>query len=274
MFDYPFLESIQSILPLCDEFVIVVGKSDDDTLSKIRSLNHPGIKIIETTWDESLRSGGAILAQQTNIALSHTRGDWAFYLQGDEVVHEQDLPIIQRAMEQYRDDRRVEGLLFDFIHFYGSYAYVGNSRRWYRREIRIVRTGIGVSSWQDAQGFRIGARKMNVVPIGASIYHYGWVKPPRIQLQKQKHFNRLWHPDAWIADHVQQGEQYDYSTGGILTKFRGTHPAGMRERIQSQDWTFSYDPANVKHTTRESVLMWIEEKTGRRLGEYKNYLLL
>ncbi len=274
LFDYPFLESIRSVLPLCDEFIIAVGNSHDDTLARIRSLNDAKIKVVETIWDESIRTGGTILAQQTDIALSQTSGDWAFYLQGDEVVHERDLPTIRQAMIQHLDDPNVEGLLFHFIHFYGSYRYVGNSRRWYRREIRVVRNRIGVQSWRDAQGFRIGSRKMNVKAVDASIYHYGWVKLPDVQQRKQKSFNRLWHSDSWISEHIQRVEQFDYSTGGTLSEFTGTHPAVMKSRSDAQDWTFSYDRRNVKQTLKEHFLNWIEKKTGYRLAEYKNYVLV
>lgn len=273
-FDYPFVESIRSILPICDEFVVAVGDSEDGTLAKLRSLHDRKINIIETVWDESLRIGGAVLAKQTDIALSHTTGDWAFYLQGDEVVHEQDLPIIQQAMVQYCNDARVEGLLFNYVHFYGSYRYIGHSRRWYRREIRMVRNGIGVQSWGDAQGFRIGSRKMSVKPVNASIYHYGWVKPPRIQQEKQLSFNRLWHHDSWVATHVNDVEDYDYSSGGRLTEYTGTHPAVMNERVAAQNWDFTYDPKHVRQSSKERFLNWIEEQSGHRLAEYRNYVLI
>ncbi len=274
LFDYPFLESLRSILPLCDEFVIAVGKSEDDTLRKVQSLNDPRIKVIETVWDDSLRDGGKILAQQTDIALQHTNGDWAFYLQGDEVVHEKDLPIIRNAMIEHKDDASVEGLLFNFIHFYGSYSYVGNSRRWYRREIRVVRNGIGVESWRDAQGFRIASRKMRVKSVDATIYHYGWVKPPSVQLRKQRNFNKLWHPDVWVTKHVQGGTGYDYSKGGILSCFKGTHPRVMQQRIDAQSWKFEYDQKRVKRSGKEMLLQWVENKTGYRIGEYKNFVLI
>ncbi len=273
-FDYPFLESIQSVLPLCDEFVIAVGRSDDDTLEKIQSLRDSRIKIVETVWDETVRTGGSILAQQTDIALQHTNGDWAFYLQADEVIHEEDYPAIQNAIKKYCDDSAVEGLLFNFLHFYGSYKYVGNSRKWYRHEIRVIRNGVGVRSWRDAQGFRIDSRKMKVKPIQASIYHYGWVKPPSVQVEKQRHFNKLWHPDSWVSKHVQPGSDFEYTTGGILTKFAGTHPAVMKTRVASQRWTFEYDERKVQQSTKERVLHWIENKTGYRIGEYKNYELI
>lgn len=270
-YDYPFLESIRSLLPQCDEFVVAVGKSEDDTLERLRSLDSPKLKIIETVWDESLRQGGAILAQQTNVALDHVRGDWAFYLQADEVVHESDLPMIRKAMEQHQNDRRVEGLLFPYLHFYGSYRYVGNSRRWYRREIRVVRNGIGARSWGDAQGFRINGRKLRVKPVDASIYHYGWVKPPEIQQAKQQSFNKLWHSDQWVQENVSKDSAYDYSNGGKLKLFTGTHPAVMHTRVAAEHWRFTYDEKLVQQPGKEKMLDWIEAKTGMRMGEYRNY---
>ncbi len=274
LYGYPFIESIQSILPLCDEFVIAVGRSEDDTLNSIRHIGSPKIKVIKTVWDESLRTGGAVLAQQTDIALSHTSGDWAFYLQADEVVHEKDIEAIRAAAQQYMDNLAVEGLLFRYNHFYGSYAYVGASRRWYRHEIRIVRNGIGVHSWGDAQGFRIGKRKLRVKLVDASIYHYGWVKPPRVQQLKQKSFNRLWHSDAWVDEQIGTVDEFDYSSGGRLVRFSGTHPLAMKSKIEEEDWTFSYEDHKVKRALTERILDWVERMTGYRVAEYKNYELI
>jgi glycosyltransferase involved in cell wall biosynthesis len=272
LYDYPFLESIRSILPLCDEFILAVGNSSDDTLARVRALNEPKIKIVDTVWDDSLRSGGAILAHQTDIALRHTTGDWAFYLQADEVVHEKDLSLIRDGMEKYLRDKSVEGLLFKYLHFYGSYRYVGDSRRWYRREIRILRNGIGAHSWGDAQGFRIDSRKMKVRLIDATIYHYGWVKRPDIQQRKQRSFNRLWHSDDWISDHIKAAAEYNYSAGGKLQLFQGTHPRVMQERVRAEDWNYTYDEKQVSQTIRERFLDWLERKTGYRPAEYKNYI--
>ena len=36
---YPFLESIQSLLPVCDEFIAVIGDCEDDTRERILALN-------------------------------------------------------------------------------------------------------------------------------------------------------------------------------------------------------------------------------------------
>ena len=273
-FDYPFIESLQSLLPLCDEVIVTVGKSDDDTLERIQSLHSQKIKIIQTTWEESLRKDGAILAQQTNIALQNVTGDWAIYLQADEVLHEKDYSSIQQAMNLYLQKSEVEGLLFHYKHFYGSYQYVGDSRRWYRREIRIVRPDIGILSWGDAQGFRINGQKLRVKLIDACAYHYGWVKPPAIQQLKQQHFNKLWHSDDWMKDHIGNVTEYDYSNGGKLKLFSSAHPSVMKDRVSKQFWNFEYSPEKIKQSFKEQLLDAIESKTGWRIGEYKNYKMI
>jgi glycosyltransferase involved in cell wall biosynthesis len=274
IFDYPFLESIQSLLPLCDELIIVVGQSDDNTLEQIKSLQSSKIRIIETVWDNALRKSGTILSQQTNLALDQVAGDWAIYLQADEVLHEKDYPIIRNAMDIYRNKIEVEGLLFHYKHFYGSYEYIGDSRRWYRREIRIVRPINNVRSWGDAQGFRIDDRKIRVKLIDSTIYHYGWVKPPDIQQLKQKYFNKLWHSDEWVDYHVGKAAEYDYNLGGKLKPFEGTHPAVMKKRVQTQNWNFRYEQNKVKQPLKEKLLDSVEKKCGWRIGEYKNYIII
>jgi glycosyltransferase involved in cell wall biosynthesis len=273
-YDYPIVESITSILPICDEFVIAVGNSDDGTLKLIQSIKSPKIRVIETIWDETLREGGHILAQQTNLALEQITGDWAFYIQGDEVVHENDLTAIKTSMEMYIQNPQVEGLLFNYVHFYGSYSYIGEGRRWYRREVRVIRPNVGIVSWGDAQGFRKGTEKLKVKSIDASIYHYGWVKPPKKQQDKQKSFNKLWHSDEWVKEKIGDIDDYDYSNCGRLVPFSGSHPAVMQSRVGKQNWTFNYDPSKVKDPFKLRVLDWIERKTGIRIAEYKNYKLV
>ncbi len=273
-FDYPFLESIRSFLPVIDELVVAVGDCEDSTREQLLSLSSPKVKIVDTVWDPHLRSGGSILAQQTNVALDHITGDWAFYLQGDEVVHEEDLPTIRQVCQQAFHLNHIEGLLFDYVHFYGGYRWIGNSRRWYRREVRVIRNGIGVRSWGDAQGFRRQGQKLHVQPVNARIYHYGWVKPPKAQQDKQRSFHRLWHSDEKAERMVKEGTDYAYEDGGRLKLFTGTHPAVMQDRVNGQSWEFDYRPNELKVPAKDRVLDALEDLTGIRVGEYKNYLLL
>ncbi len=272
-YDYPIVESIKSILPLCDEYIVVVGNSTDDTLGLIERINSQKIKIIHSIWDDSLREGGRVLAIETDKALTEIAkdSDWAFYLQGDEVVHEKDLENIKNAMLKWKDTPKVEGLLFDYIHFYGSYKYVGDTRRWYRHEIRVVRPNIGVFSYKDAQGFRIKPnKKLRVKKANAHIYHYGWVKSPQNQLAKIRSFHRLWYQNDIPSD-----AKFSYEGIDSLALFEGTHPNIMEERVKNEDWIFEH-PLHVKNFKdfKEKFLDWFERNIGYRIGEYKNYRLI
>jgi hypothetical protein len=275
-YDYPIVEAILSILPLCDEMVVAVGNSEDNTLDLIKSIDSPKIKIIETIWDDSLREGGKVLAAETNKAFATISkdSDWAFYIQGDEVVHENYLVAIKNAMLQYKDAPEVEGLLFKYLHFYGSYDYVANSRRWYRNEIRVIKNDTSISSYKDAQGFRKNDRKLNVKLIDASIYHYGWVKPPQAQQAKQLTFHKLWHNDQWMQENIPQVDEFDYSSIDSLVNFKGEHPAVIQERILKMNWKFSFDPTKRKASLKLRLLEFIEKTTGWRVGEYKNYKII
>jgi hypothetical protein len=275
-YDYPIVEAITSILPVCDEVVVAVGKSEDDTLALIKSIASPKIKIIETVWDDSLREGGKVLAVETDKALAAISkdSDWAFYIQGDEVIHEKYLPAIKTGMQQYKDDKRVEGLLFDYTHFWGSYDYRADSRKWYRKEIRVIRNDKNIVSYKDAQGFRKKDEKLNVKQINASVYHYGWVKPPEAQQAKQETFHKLWHSDEWMKQNVPKVEQFDYSPIDSLERFLGTHPKVMQARIDKINWHFAFDPAQKKLSLKLKVLMFIEKKYGWKIGEYKNYKII
>jgi hypothetical protein len=205
-FDYPIVEAIRSVLPVVDEFVVLIGNSEDETKALIESIGSSKIRIYESVWDDSLRKGGQVLAVETDkaMALIGDGFDWAFYIQADEVVHEKYHSAIIEAMQKWKDDQQVEGLLFDYVHFYGDYNYIGDSRKWYRAEIRIVRPNSGIRSWKDAQGFRKDQRKLKVRKISASVYHYGWVKPPEKQQAKQQYFHKLWHDDRWMQENISR----------------------------------------------------------------------
>lgn len=275
-YDYPVVESITSILPLCDEFVVAAGKSEDETLEMIRAIPSKKIKVIETVWDDTLREGGKVLARETDKAFRAIAKDtdWAFYIQADEVVHERYLPAIKEAMRNYMDNIEVEGLLFNYLHFYGSYDFVGDSRKWYRKEVRIIRNDPHIKSYRDAQGFRKNGQPLKVKPVKAWIYHYGWVKPPEKQQAKQKNFNKYWHDDSWIDDKIPSVDVFDYSVIDSLDRFRDSHPQVMKERIEKMNWEFSFDPSCTKLSLKKRILHYIEKKTGWRIGEYRNYNII
>jgi hypothetical protein len=274
---YPVLPAIRSILPLVDELVVNVGVSSDGTLDLIRSLGDPRLVVIESRWDEALLERGRVLAQQTDLALARCTGDVCLCVQADEALHEDDHPAVRQALARLHDDPRLEGLLFDYVHFYGSFHTVGVSRRWYRREIRAVRNHAGVRSWRDAQGFRVGpgegARKLRVASSGGRMFHYGWVRPPDAQRVKLAEFERLYHGDAAREQRLAAGFSYDVREK--VRPFRGTHPAPMRDWVSREDWAFEPRPAVLRPGhVREDLLDLFEAATGVRIGEYRNYELV
>lgn len=274
--DYSIVEAILSILPICDEFIVAHGNSEDETLQLIESINSSKIKIIQTIWDDTLREGGRTFALETDKAFNAISKDvdWAFYIQGDECVHEKYLDTIKREMELCVNDKNIEGLLFNYKHFYGSYDFFAHSRRWYRREIRIIRNLPGMHSYKDAQGFRYNDRKIRVKHIDAYIYHYGWVKPPSGLNHKVRNFNQFYTKnDQWIEETYPAFAEFDYENADRLFKFEETHPKVMQERIAKSNWTFNFDPTTnqKKLPFRRKILALIEELTGLRLFEYKNY---
>ncbi len=276
--DYPIVEAISSVLPLCDEFVVAVGKSDDDTLQLIKGIASPKIRIIETVWDQQLKEGGRVFAQETDKAYDAISADvdWVVYIQGDECIHEKYLPVIRQEMEKTLHDAKVEGLLLKYKHFYGSYDYVAESRRWYRREIRVMKKLPGIRSYRDAQGFRINGRKLNVKLIDAYVYHYGWVKPPKGISLKMNNFNKFYHDDAWVEEFSPVSETFDYGNADKLVHFAETAPAVMQPRIAKVNWKFNFDPTkqDINRNLKRKVLQWIEHHTGLRLFEYKNYKIV
>lgn len=273
LMDYPVIESIKSLLPLVDEMIVALGQSDDNTKEHILSINDPKIKVIDTYWDTTKNKGGLILSEKTNEALSHCSNDWCFYLQGDEVLHEEDYPLIRDSLSLANKTAGVSGLLFKYIHFYGSHSVVASSRKWYRNEIRVIKKSSGVQSVADAQGFRIAGEKVPVISSGARVFHYGWVKPPKNMGQKKKLLDRLWHGNK----KDKENDSFRFQKLYGLRAYNGSHPQVMEERIKKQNWHFDSKRQLSDWTLKDLNLAAsdiLETLTGYRIGEYKPYKLV
>ncbi len=243
IYDYPVIEAIRSILPICDKFIVAVGDSEDNTLSMIKAIDTKKIKIIETVWDTSLKKYDGFLAAETDKAFQQiaSSSDWAFYIQADEVIHEKYLDTIYANMQKYKDDPTIDGLLLNYLHFYGSYDYVGASLRWYDKEIRVIKNNKNIYAYRGAQGFRKDRnKKLNVKLIDAYVYHYGWVKNPEKQQRKQLSIFGLV-SDAWKKEANKKSLTFNYQRIDALSLFKGTHPKVMVQKIAQQNWTFMHD---------------------------------
>lgn len=245
---YPFVQSINSILPLVDEFIIALGPCEDKTEDMLMEIGSSKIQIIHTHWNEQMKTKGYVYGQQKNIAHFNCTGDWAFYLEADEVLHEDDLPKIKEAMLRYSDSDKIEALAFDFIHFYGNHLTYARSPGWYRREVRIIKNSIRSYS-PDGLFFLVlesnkKARYPRAAHAGARIFHYGWVRNEDQMNLKVQRVNRYWN-NTNVPQIV-----YSDIDGSILSEFKGMHPRVMREWFSEADSIFK---ANTSHklTKRE-----------------------
>ena len=236
---YPFIESIKSILPMCDEFVVGVGDSEDGTRAAIEAINDPKIKIIDTKWDMSKRSGGLILSEQTNIVLEKCSGDWIFYIQSDEVFDIKESEKVLKAIALCEKHPAIDGIVFDYIHFYGSYYTIQAGRNWYGQEVRVIRNKRDIVSHGDAQGFRKDGKKIRAVACEARILHYGWARPPEIMVEKVKSFHKFWHDDKWVEENCSgKGIKEFFSDLGNLEDFKGEHPEIMKDKVNGESEAF------------------------------------
>jgi hypothetical protein len=276
--DYPFVEAIHSVLPMVDEMVISIDRGEDDTEEKVKAIGSPKIKIFYSEWDMSLREGGRVYAVETNKAKEHISADadWIFYLQADEIIHEKYQPVILEAAQKYLRNKRVEGLLFKYLHFYATYDYVGNSRKWYKYEVRLIKNNPSISSYKDAQGFRVGNQKIKVVPVNAEVYHYGWVKSPEQMKKKLKNVLPFYNNnDDWIEIYRKGDDYFDFKEEfDSLSLFSGTHPEVMKERIDKKNWTVNLDITRRRFSMRDKLLFLLERITGKRFFEFKNYKII
>jgi glycosyltransferase involved in cell wall biosynthesis len=238
-FDFPIVEVIRSALPVVDEFVVNVGQSNDGTLALIRSIGSEKIRIVESHWDDRMQKDGLLFSRETNVALSRCTGDWALYLQADEVLHETEHEVLRKSMRDHLHEPAVLGFTFRYLHFYGDYR---SCNPWfYHRAVRIIRNDGQVESCGDAVGFWLKAdqgylqtaHKDRVRPSGATIYHYGWVKPPRVLLEKFRYQVARHHGDQPGAEQAKMlaRDAYEFEEYDIMKNFTGTHPAVMKDRV-------------------------------------------
>lgn len=288
-FDYPYVESLRSLLPLVDELVVNVGIGTDDTLRKIRKLaeeeGQGKLIIFESRWpldDPEKKKGGLILSEQTNLALERCTGDWLIYLQADEILHEEDSAKLREAMKHYEKDPAVEGLLFEYVHFYGSFDVVQQTRSAYRREVRAIKRNAGAKSIGDAQSFRkANGEKLTVARSGARVFHYGWVRTPEAMKEKTYFMDQLYHGDpnanAAASRTPHTGDNYRYKKFWGLRRYAGTHPSVMKDRILKKGWHWDLENSPLVWNWSDSkkvVLDTFERLTGVRLFEYRSYRLV
>jgi hypothetical protein len=273
--DFPIVPAIRSVLEVCDEVVVNVGKSEDDTRDLVASVNDPRVRIIDTEWDFTKKN--IMLSIETQRAMDACRGSWGIYIQADEVLHERGARTLKEKVAEWDGDSRVEGLLVKYLHFYGGFDQIATSRRWYRREVRCIRLGKDIRPYQGAQGFRVGPeyRKIRARPTDAEMFHYGWARPARAIKQKLEISKTIY---PWGGDRFDKEQARGYLEWiPLLRPFTGTHPRAALDWIAER----AHDPERVigprrlkPEHLRFYISDWIERLTGARVFEFRNYELV
>jgi hypothetical protein len=269
---YPFIQSIKSVLPIVDEFIINVGKSEDDTLSLVKSISNSKIRIIESKWNEVMQDRGYVYGQQKMIAHYNCTGDWAFYVEGDEVYHEDELDQIKQSMEIHLNNPSVEALVFDYFHFYGNANSFLNSPGWYRSEARIIKNSVRSYSpdglfWLILNGNKRG-RYPRAKHTGAHCYHYGWARSEEQMNLKSQKVKKYWGEKHKKIDYSQMDQS-------IIQEFQGSHPKIILDWLSKKSGLYKVDPS-YKLTNKEKkhrMMIKFEQVFGLELSK-KHYKLV
>ena len=278
---YPFLPSINSVLPIVDQLFVVVGDSEDGTREAIENLKNDKIVIVDSIWEEEKRVNGEIFKDQANMGLQRITGDWAIHIQADEVLSETDGEKLINYIHRADELEEVDGLLFPFYHFWGDYQHIRQTRRTHAFEIRAFKNRRNVRSYRDSQGFRIfnpqdsedkGA-KLKVLKTNIPIYHYAYTRNPKLMNKKSNYFHRFWHSNDWLANNTKETD-FDYNEVDRLESYKGSHPLYMEDVIKQKDWEFVYDPSKTNMRYKDRILNGFEQHFNHRLFEYKNYKLV
>jgi hypothetical protein len=273
--DFPIVPAIRSVLEVCDEVVVNVGKSEDETRDLVASVNDPRVRILDSVWDFTKKN--EMLSQETLKAMTACRGEWGIYIQADEVLEESGAQRLREKTREWDTDARVEGLLVDYLHFYGGFDQIATNRRWYRREVRCLRLGRDIRPYQGAQGFRVGPefRKIRARPTGARMFHYGWARPARA-IREKLEISKTIYP--WSRERSTREQERGYLEWlPLLKPFTGAHPraaqAWLRERMVDPERRIGPRHFRAEHL-RFYLSDWIERLTGERLFEFRNYQLV
>ncbi len=273
--DFPIVPAIRSILEVCDEVVVNIGASEDDTRDLVASIGDPRVRILDRVWDFSKQN--FMISHETEQAMQACRGTWGIYIQADEVLHEDGARALREKTAEWDADARVEGLLVRYLHFYGGFDLVATNRRWYRREVRCIRLGKDIRPYQGAQGFRVGPeqRRIRARPTEAVMFHYGWARPP--QAIKEKHeISKTIYP--WSKEQSAREQERGYLEWlPLLKRHTGAHPRAaqdwIRERMVDAERRIGPRRLRAGHL-RLYVSDWIERLTGARVFEFRNYQIV
>ena len=238
-FDYPFLESILSVIEVCDECIVCCASdSEDQTWLYLQRLEKmfPKIRLLPSElWKEKNLVDGAVIRLAAEEAMSYCTGDWLWHLQADEVYTRADARTLRELVNTYHR-QAVDGFIFNVLHFYAGYdqqitaqaAEIG----WYQKCIRLIRAGAGHHIGDAWTIVMSDLKPSTAIPVDVTIYHYGHVRDKEAMRTKATYMETLYHalPDTY--EFCPEGKfEYSQVPQKYLKPFLTPHPETMQLRI-------------------------------------------
>jgi len=104
--------------------------------------------------------------------------------------------------------------------------------------------------------------------VGATMYHYGWVRSEEQMNLKSKQVQQYWSKSHHVIDYSQIDEN-------IIKEFRGTHPEVVKNWLPDAEGIYRADPAHqlTKKEKKHQYMLEIEKFFGLELSK-KHYKLV
>ena len=275
-FDYPFMESFASMLPIVNNLYINVGRSKDKTEEKCREINKDKIKIFTKDWDEDRTDRGHILSDNTNYILKILKNSiennelnsaWGLYLQADEVIHQEELNLIKCDIQKANDEG-FDCVCFRYVHFWQSHNSIAINKKWYPNEIRAIKLKTDIESYGDAQSFRRYQRKYYS---NAHIYHYGHVRDQKAYTKKVDRMIMYYCSPVEWKKFSRKWKRKDRNTETL--SFLVDHPKIMRSRIDRIGGLYEYPEAkkvNIIGNRNDFSSEIIQKINAKKINFYSN----
>lgn len=275
VFDYPFIESLLSIAPICDQIIVCyASESTDGSREALEALQAklPQLELYPSkVWQTPGLSQGEVIRLAAEEAEAYCDGDWLLHLQADEVYLNAEVLSIKNYLDQYHC-LDIDGFFFQVLHFYADYDMVigpqGAKAGWYQETMRLSRAG-KAKHIQDAWTQLLKEPQSKALRVPIRIFHYGHVREKEAMRLKASYMERLYHD---LADDYEvcaaQAFEYNAVPKELIEPFDAEHPETMLKRISSQRLAHSLHSWSMTETRRQKPRLLV---IGRYPGVKKGY---
>lgn len=240
---FPLRAVLSSMAPVCSEIIVNADTTSEGTVEAVREIAKTlPVQIIESAWNWEAKDKGQEIARQTNLAVERATSEWLLDLQADEVLHEDEHPILRAYVENAPAD--ISGFQMVRLYFFESLDVLRTD--WTQPLTRLFRKGSHVVAGDGMDTQRLWG---NVAKArGVHLYHYSRIGDAKaivdriMKLSSLFHeratlthapqeydFTRLWNYDSFSTDNPPESVDAE----DVLVPFTGSHPKYIHEYYQA-----------------------------------------